>query len=146
MNSESWSGEPGVKDPGGRVLFESDVTVAEGMETSVRRCAEASVGQEFPAHPSLSQDVALVTSELVSNATRVARDRILVKVVANGDEVTVAVTDDGPGVPHLRHPEPDEPTGRGLLLVDAVADRWGVEPVEPHGKVVWARCSTPSSA
>jgi anti-sigma regulatory factor (Ser/Thr protein kinase) len=124
------------------VLFESDVTVVAGIERSVRHCATACVSAEFPDQPDLLQDVALVTSELVANATRVANDRIVVRVVAEGATVTVAVSDDGPGLPHVRHPDPDDPTGRGLLLVDAVAEGWGIEPIEPQGKIVWARCST----
>ncbi|MFJ3806493.1 ATP-binding protein [Streptomyces sp. NPDC090073] len=38
------------------------------------------------------------------------------------------------------HPDqgPDDESGRGLLLVDALADRWGTEPRPPSGKTVWA--------
>lgn len=32
-------------------------------------------------------------------------------------------------------------TGRGLLLVGALADRWGTEPHPPGGKTVWAEVS-----
>lgn len=32
--------------------------------------------------------------------------------------------------------DPTAVTGRGLLLISAVSDRWGVEP-SPDGKVVW---------
>jgi hypothetical protein len=39
--------------------------------------------------------------------------------------------------PVLRHPEPTESRGRGLLLVGALARHWGVEP-GPDGKTVWA--------
>ncbi|MFL9654498.1 ATP-binding protein [Streptomyces sp. PB17] len=33
---------------------------------------------------------------------------------------------------------PDDESGRGLLVVDALADRWGTEPRPPSGKTVWA--------
>lgn len=33
---------------------------------------------------------------------------------------------------------PDTETGRGLLLITALADRWGTEPYPPGGKTVWA--------
>lgn len=36
---------------------------------------------------------------------------------------------------------PDAETGRGLLLVTALADRWGTEPYPPGGKTVWAECA-----
>ena len=35
-------------------------------------------------------------------------------------------------------PQPDGESGRGLLLVAALADRWGTEPHHPVGKTVWA--------
>ncbi|MFE4051076.1 ATP-binding protein [Streptomyces sp. YIM B13518] len=34
----------------------------------------------------------------------------------------------------------DDESGRGLLLVTALADRWGSEPYPPGGKTVWAEC------
>ncbi len=135
----------GPRDPLGRVLFESDVAVTAGIGTTVRHCIESLVGEEFPNQSALVQDLALVTSELVANATGAASQRIRVRVVAEGDTVTVAVSDDGPGLPQLRHPGADDPTGRGLLLVDAISDAWGIEPMHPQGKTVWARCVLASS-
>ncbi|MER7051472.1 ATP-binding protein [Streptomyces sp. NPDC000351] len=38
----------------------------------------------------------------------------------------------------------DAESGRGLLLVTALADRWGVEPYPPGGKTVWAECDCES--
>ncbi|MEU7027713.1 ATP-binding protein [Streptomyces sp. NPDC046275] len=38
---------------------------------------------------------------------------------------------------------PDRDSGRGLLLVAALADRWGVEPYAPSGKTVWAEIGAP---
>lgn len=35
----------------------------------------------------------------------------------------------------------DGETGRGLLMVGALADRWGTEPHPPGGKTVWAEVS-----
>ncbi|MCZ9336581.1 ATP-binding protein, partial [Streptomyces sp. TRM76130] len=37
------------------------------------------------------------------------------------------VSDAGPGRPEIRTPDDEETGGRGLLLVDALAHRWGVE-------------------
>ncbi|ANB09858.1 hypothetical protein SAM40697_5905 [Streptomyces ambofaciens] len=41
-----------------------------------------------------------------------------------------------PAIPSER--SPDHESGRGLLLVDALADRWGTEPFPPSGKTAWA--------
>ncbi|MFI8093876.1 ATP-binding protein [Streptomyces sp. NPDC086080] len=38
-------------------------------------------------------------------------------------------------------PEEEAESGRGLLLVDALADRWGTKPYLPSGKTVWAECA-----
>ncbi|MFE9925202.1 ATP-binding protein [Streptomyces sp. NPDC005774] len=35
---------------------------------------------------------------------------------------------------------PHSESGRGLLIVIALADRWGTEPYPPAGKTVWAEC------
>ncbi|MFF3328005.1 ATP-binding protein [Streptomyces sp. NPDC002888] len=42
-------------------------------------------------------------------------------------------------------PAGDTESGRGLLLVDALADRWGTEPWPPSGKTVWAELDTRST-
>ncbi|POX52052.1 ATP-binding protein [Streptomyces sp. Ru72] len=49
---------------------------------------------------------------------------------ARGDQLPATSTD-------FETP-PDAETGRGLLLVTALADRWGTEPYPPGGKTVWA--------
>lgn len=54
----------------------------------------------------------------------------------SGDAVRVEVTDDAAHPPVLRRVNWDEESGRGLLLVDTLASRWGTEPVGA-GKRVW---------
>ncbi|MFD3976796.1 ATP-binding protein [Streptomyces cyaneofuscatus] len=44
-------------------------------------------------------------------------------------------------MPELIKPADDETSGRGLLIVDALAERWGVRPRNP-GKTVWAQLCT----
>jgi hypothetical protein len=48
----------------------------------------------------------------------------------------VEVHGSGPGEVRVPKPRPDAEEGRGLLLVAAVADDWGVRERDP-GKVVW---------
>ncbi|MFJ2175378.1 ATP-binding protein [Streptomyces sp. NPDC087851] len=96
----------------------------------------------------VDQDVAeageLILSELVTNAlrVRVPGDRhVGVRIVRSPvDEVVrLEVSDAGSGRPEVRAPRDNEAGGRGLLLVEAVAERWGVEG-RPGGigKTVWA--------
>ena len=81
----------------------------------------------------------LLTSELVTNAVVHGRGPIQLLLVEDGDRLRIEVTDadprlpDGPGKP-ADHDE----SGRGLLILDRLADRWGSHPrPTPPGKVVW---------
>ncbi|UYQ63662.1 ATP-binding protein [Streptomyces peucetius] len=84
-------------------------------------------------------DVTLCVSELAANAlvhgVPPGRGYLLrMWLYEQGCALRVEVHDSGYGRPRVRRPEGE--SGRGLLLVDALADRWGVGPREP-GKVVW---------
>lgn len=81
--------------------------------------------------------VELMVSELATNCIRHERASFHVAVIRNGGEVRVEVTDSGSGTPTMRAPRPDEPSGRGLRIVDMLSERWGVEPERPSGKTVW---------
>lgn len=82
-------------------------------------------------------DPQLILSELVTNAALHARTRIVVRIDLNSDCLRLAVTDLSPRQPTMRHYSDESTTGRGLLLVDGLARRWGVE-ARPEGKTVWA--------
>lgn len=58
----------------------------------------------------------------------------------------VEVTDTrGEKLPALPpEPQPDDESGWGLLLVAALADRWGTELYAPSGKTVWAEVGSRS--
>lgn len=83
------------------------------------------------------ETVTLMVSELASNAIRHARTRFRVGVARNGHHLRVEVTDSGQGDPARRSPDPTEPAGRGLRIVDALADEWGVHHVRDADKTVW---------
>jgi anti-sigma regulatory factor (Ser/Thr protein kinase) len=82
-------------------------------------------------------DAELIVSELVTNAVRAGARRVRVEVRPHGEQVRIGVSDDAGGWPVPQRPSPEAVSGRGLLLVSAVSDRWGVETV-PLGKQVWA--------
>ena len=69
--------------------------------------------------------VLLLTSELVTNAYRHAGTETRVSVRLEGDCTRVEVRDVGRGEPELRPIDTDRVDGRGLQIVDALADRWG---------------------
>src|SRR5436190_3967134 len=81
-------------------------------------------------------DAELLVSELVTNAILHARSPATVTIGRDGPQLRVAVCDSSPSPPRLRDYGPDAVTGRGLLLVDRIARRWGVE-MNGDGKCVW---------
>jgi anti-sigma regulatory factor (Ser/Thr protein kinase) len=81
-------------------------------------------------------DAELLVSELVTNAVLHARSETRVLVERDGTTVRVSVCDDSPARPRLRNYGPEAVTGRGLVIVDRIARRWGVEPSDA-GKCVW---------
>jgi len=78
---------------------------------------------------------ALLTSELVTNAYLHARTESRVSVRVS-DVVHVEVFDSGAGGVALLAADVSEAHGRGLQIVDALADRWGHDD-GPEGSRVW---------
>jgi len=85
----------------------------------------------------------LVVTELVTNAVRHGQSRVTLALTLDDDRLLLEVADDGSGVPQVRHPGWQAVGGRGLLLVEALATRWGVRR-SGRGKVVWAELPAPS--
>jgi anti-sigma regulatory factor (Ser/Thr protein kinase) len=83
-------------------------------------------------------DIAMIVSELVTNAVRAGAQSIEVSITLDNGEVRIEVTDTVAGWPTLREASADDATGRGLPLVAAIAQSWGVDPNDPTGKHVWA--------
>lgn len=90
-------------------------------------------------HASVSSDhVALVVSELVTNAVVHGEGDITVSLDVEADAVGVEVSDRDPALPAPVDAPIDAAAGRGLLLVSRLARDWGVRP-DRSGKVVWAQ-------
>ena len=94
----------------------------------------------------VTDDVLLVTSELVTNAVRHGEGEIEVRVDVGHRAVRLEVLDEGSAAV----PEPpgvmpvDGPGGWGLHLVRAVAQAWG-SGLDPHGRtLVWAEVGLPA--
>ena len=81
-------------------------------------------------------DGELALSELVTNAVLHGRAPIVLLLVRTDHCVRVEVADGSPVSPSFSMLDPTAVTGRGLMLISAASDRWGVEP-DPDGKRVW---------
>jgi hypothetical protein len=88
--------------------------------------------------PGRSEIAELLTSELVTNAlVHTDRDAVLTATVGSHGGLRVEVRDFAARRPRLRMPNADDCTnGRGLILVQSLADAWGVR-AHGVGKVVW---------
>ncbi|MDW8805852.1 ATP-binding protein [Streptomyces scabiei] len=82
-----------------------------------------------------------VVAELAANAAthgRVHGRDFGLTLYVIGDTLRIEVTDTCERLPTAQPPSPDAESGRGLLLVEALADRWGTTPGRPPRKTVWA--------
>ncbi|MEV5544936.1 ATP-binding protein [Streptomyces sp. NPDC052309] len=98
-----------------------------------------------------NETVTLITAELTANAVthgRVPGRDVHLRLSLVPGTITVEVSDTRTErQPHLDPAfGPDKESGRGLLLVDALASRWGVVPRHAApGKVVWAEVDCPTT-
>jgi hypothetical protein len=96
---------------------------------------------EGRVEPNVLATALLLASELISNAST-ASDAIDLRVLCSDAGVLrVEVADTVPVLPRMVDRGPEAETGRGLLLVDALADSWGATPT-PGGKVMWFALQT----
>ncbi|MFE7759981.1 ATP-binding protein [Streptomyces sp. NPDC057438] len=91
----------------------------------------------LPLHPADH-----LVAELAANAATHGRVRgrdFDLTMYVIGVTLRIEVTDTRPErLPHPEPPSPEAESGRGLLLVEALADRWGVTEGRPPRKTVWA--------
>ncbi|WP_338495219.1 ATP-binding protein [Streptomyces sp. SJL17-4] len=83
-----------------------------------------------------------VVAELAANAAthgRVAGRSFRLALLGREGVLRIEVTDTrGERLPRAQPPRPEGDSGRGLILVEALADRWGVELGPVPRKTVWA--------
>ncbi|MEV6511849.1 ATP-binding protein [Streptomyces sp. NPDC051642] len=91
-------------------------------------------------------EVQLCVSELLTNVIRHIGEStpVTLRVTCEDGRTRIAVTDPEPYTwLVVRAAGPDDENGRGLVLLDALATRWGVEQ-GPEGKTVWCELPPPS--
>ena len=105
-------------------------SVRFSRQLTARVCSAAGLPQE------ICETAVLLTSELVTNALIHGRSEVRVVVRAAQGYVRVEVGDDNSRHPVLQAEDPAALDGRGIGLLAACADDWGVRDL-PFGKVVW---------
>ncbi|MET7514617.1 SpoIIE family protein phosphatase [Streptomyces sp. NPDC005480] len=89
----------------------------------------------------------LMTSEMLTNVlVHTDGDALLVAEVTGGPprRLRAEVADASDDLPHKRHPGELASSGRGLVLMELLADRWGVDP-RGEGKSIWFELYEPSA-
>ena len=99
--------------------------------------------------PQTAEDVELLVTELATNGVKHARtvdgNRIMLDARVEPGCLRVEVRDGGHGFKHVpRHADRLEPGGWGLMLVDDLADRWGI--VGEPSTTVWFEISGRAAA
>ena len=112
-----------------------DIELPDGLEAAAeaRRAVEV-----FAEHlqPEVLEDVRFLVNELVTNGVKYGQGAIRLIAIVADTYVRVEVVDSGAGfTPRVDVPRTDQISGRGLFLVQQLADRWGVE--GPEGTLVW---------
>ena len=112
--------------------FEADQVSARGAR---RFAVERSLS--LGASVDAADTIALLTSELVTNAVLHARTDVHVSVIRRRDgRIRVCVRDENTRMPAPAVAPIDATSGRGLLLVQSAATAWGIQ-ADDDGKTIW---------
>jgi anti-sigma regulatory factor (Ser/Thr protein kinase) len=101
-----------------------------------RLVRELTESWRLPLDSARAHEVALLTSELLTNAVIHGGGRVTLGVRMRGNRLRVEVGDEDPRPPVLAEPTERCTHGRGLLLVDQLAADWGWR-LTRGGKRVW---------
>jgi anti-sigma regulatory factor (Ser/Thr protein kinase) len=94
--------------------------------------------------PELSDTMALLVSELVSNVVLHARTPCSLRIAQQRGRIRVEVRDGSDRLPGMRErPDPLAQSGRGMQLVDGLSVAHGVDPDPCGGKRVWFELDVP---
>lgn len=145
------AGPAGFTDDVALLLVRAREEVWSGVVTERLEASPASVGRArrmteealdrwgLDESEDLATTMALLVSELVTNAVRYAAGPTVELLVRRGPRALwVEVSDRDTRAPRLRHAAPTDEGGRGLALVQALSTGWGSRSTL-EGKVVWFR-------
>ncbi|MFF5159768.1 ATP-binding protein [Streptomyces sp. NPDC000348] len=118
---------------------EAEVPLPSRPESAAtaRRIVQVIVLREWGLAARTAEDAVLLVSELVGNAVRHTGARVFgLRMRRRRGWIRIEVRDPSRGLPCLLPVQETDTSGRGLFLVDTLADRWGVD-LLPRGKTTW---------
>ena len=111
--------------------------LADTVPASVARIRRFTADACRSSAPGVDADtVALLVSEVATNALVHGDGKVRVRVRATSSGLRVEVHDDSPSLPSRRRATPMDEGGRGIALVEALSSGWGADRT-PDGKTVW---------
>ncbi|MET0819439.1 MAG: SpoIIE family protein phosphatase [Aeromicrobium sp.] len=125
------------------VATDDEVTMSMHRDTGRATVAEArqfvqSSLQQWHVPEVVMRDLALITSELVTNAMVHGGAPVDLRLQRSGARVLLEVLDDAAGImPRPQDPDDDDEHGRGLRIVETLSDEWGMRTTD-QGKCVWS--------
>jgi anti-sigma regulatory factor (Ser/Thr protein kinase) len=118
-----------------------------GVPKSVAQARQFAIEALIDLPEDAVNDVAVMVSELATNALVHAATSFAVTIDRRPHQVYVEVTDAGAGIPTRRSPGEMEPHGRGLTIVEELSDQWGtIHAAGEVGKSVWFTLTVPLEA
>ncbi|MFJ1717337.1 ATP-binding protein [Streptomyces sp. NPDC088260] len=104
-----------------------EVAFVPGLDriAQMRRITAVHLGY-WQVPESLRPEIILVVSVLVTNSVVHGRGQVGLRIGWSDDRVRIEVTDENPAPARLRHATDDDSSGRGLYIVDVLAQNWGV--------------------
>lgn len=117
----------------------------DAVPAARRQVIALAQGLGLPLSDKTLENVELLASEVIANAVLHSDAPCDVAVTRTDARLRVEVTDTDPCSPCVVEAGPDDESGRGLLLVNALADAWGTRP-EPMGKTTWFEITPEPSA
>ncbi|MEW2400059.1 ATP-binding protein [Streptomyces sp. NPDC046862] len=132
MRLSSWHvAIPNVRSTDSRVA-----AAVEAVPAARRQVISLAQDLGLPLSDRMLENVELLASEVIANAVLHTDAPCDVSVTRTDERLRVEVTDTDPSLLSAVEAGPDDESGRGLLLVTALADAWGTRP-EPMGKTTW---------
>ncbi|WP_069768988.1 ATP-binding protein [Streptomyces sp. LUP30] len=132
---------PSIYAPPVPTQYRMTLTVDVHSARHIRRIARRFLA-DWNMEP-LTDTVELALTELIANVVRHVPDsRCTVLLLKQQTGVRAEVSDTyGQLLPTPAKSNPESEGGRGLLLLDALVDKWGVSPTAGGGKTVWFECT-----
>ncbi|MFE7134439.1 ATP-binding protein [Streptomyces sp. NPDC057638] len=124
---------------------QGEVRLASRPESAAvaRRLTHAVTVSQWALPATTAENAVLLVSELVGNAVRHTGAREFgLRLRRRRGWLRVEVRDPSRGLPCLLPVQPLDTSGRGLLLVDMLATRWGAD-LLPRGKTTWFEMRVP---